>query len=107
MPTATRAARFTPPTLEEVQRYVGERRSPVDPQGFIDFYAARGWMLGKTPMKDWKAACRNAEQWERWKVLPHAAAKPTQNVQRHDTQLSDLERQAVARMLEKRLPTQI
>ena len=23
-------------------------------------------MVGKTPMKDWKAACRNAEKWERW-----------------------------------------
>lgn len=23
-------------------------------------------MVGKTPMKDWKAACRNAEKWEQW-----------------------------------------
>lgn len=23
-------------------------------------------MVGKTPMKDWKAACRNAEKWERF-----------------------------------------
>ena len=61
-----RAARFTPPTLAEVQAYVSERQSPVDPQGFIDFYAAKGWLVGKTPMKDWKAACRNAESWERW-----------------------------------------
>ena len=60
------AERFTPPTLAEVQSYVAERHSPVDPQGFIDFYAAKGWMVGKTPMKDWKAACRNAEHWERW-----------------------------------------
>lgn len=58
--------RFVPPTLAEVQSYVTERQSPVDPQGFIDFYASKGWMVGKTPMKDWKAACRNAETWERW-----------------------------------------
>ena len=45
---------------------MAERHSPVDPQGFIDFYASKGWMVGKTPMKDWKAACRNAEKWERW-----------------------------------------
>ena len=57
---------FTPPTLEEVTAYVQERGSKVDPQGFIDFYAAKGWLVGKTPMKDWKAACRNAEHWERW-----------------------------------------
>ena len=58
--------RFVPPTLAEVQSYVAELQSPVDPQGFIDFYASKGWMVGKTPMKDWKAACRNAETWERW-----------------------------------------
>ncbi len=58
--------RFIPPTLEEVADYVRERGSAVDPQGFIDFYAAKGWMVGKSPMKDWKAACRNAEHWERW-----------------------------------------
>lgn len=61
-----RAKRFTPPTLAEVQAYVLERQSPVDPQGFIDFYESKGWLVGKTPMKAWKAACRNAEKWERW-----------------------------------------
>lgn len=61
-----RAKRFIPPTLAEVQAYVAERHSPVEPQEFIDFYAAKGWMVGKTPMKDWKAACRNAEKWDRW-----------------------------------------
>lgn len=63
----TRAKKFAPPTLEEVTAYVQERGSNVDPQGFIDFYASKGWMVGKnTPMRDWKAACRNAEKWERW-----------------------------------------
>lgn len=58
--------KFVPPTLDEVTEYVRERGSRVDPQGFIDFYAAKGWLVGKSPMKDWKAACRNAEGWERW-----------------------------------------
>ena len=44
-----RAKRFTPPTLAEVQSYVAERHSPVDPQEFIDFYASKGWMVGKIP----------------------------------------------------------
>lgn len=60
------ATRFTPPSLEEVRDYVTERNSPVDPAGFIDFYASKGWMVGKSKMRDWKAACRNAERWERW-----------------------------------------
>ena len=65
-PPPSASKQFVPPTLAEVQSYVAERQSPVDPQGFIDFYASKGWMVGKTPMKDWKAACRNAETWERW-----------------------------------------
>lgn len=58
--------RFLPPTVEQVAEYVKQRGSKVDPQGFIDFYTAKGWMIGKTPMRDWKAACRNSESWERW-----------------------------------------
>ena len=62
--------RFIPPTVEQVTEYVKQRGSKVDPQGFIDFYASKGWMIGKTPMKDWRAACRNAEHWERWEKKP-------------------------------------
>lgn len=65
-PPKEQRSHFVPPTLEEVAAYARERGSKVDPQGFIDFYAAKGWMVGKNPMKDWKAACRNAEHWERW-----------------------------------------
>lgn len=57
-----RAKRFVPPTLEEVRAYVAERHSPVDPQRFIDFYASKGWRVGKNRMKDWKAAVRTWEQ---------------------------------------------
>lgn len=65
-PAPKSRSRFVPPTLEEVAAYVRERGSMVDPQGFIAFYTAKGLMVGKSPMKDWKAACRNAEHWERW-----------------------------------------
>ncbi len=53
---------FTPPTLQEVQEYCRERGNSVDPQRFLDFYEAKGWMIGKNKMKDWKAAVRT---WER------------------------------------------
>lgn len=56
------ASRFTPPTIEEVQAYCRERQNNVDPQRFIDYYEARGWLIGKNKMKDWKAAVRT---WER------------------------------------------
>ena len=56
-------ARFTPPTLEEVRQYCRERNSTVDPQSFIDYYTANGWIQGKgKPIKDWKAAVR---YWEK------------------------------------------
>ena len=60
----TRARRFTPPTLDDVLAYVRERGSDVDPQRFLDFYASKGWMIGKNPMKDWKAAVRTWEKRE-------------------------------------------
>ena len=59
-------AGFVPPTVEEVAEYVLSRGSCVDPQVWVDYYAARGWMMGKAVMKDWKAAVRSAETWERW-----------------------------------------
>lgn len=72
-----RRSRFVPPTVEQVAEYVRSRGSSVDPQGFIDFYEAKGWMVGRTPMKDWKAACRNAESWERWKNQPQTPPRRT------------------------------
>jgi len=53
---------FIPPTLEEVISYCKERNNSVDPQKWYDFYSAKGWMIGKNKMKDWKAAVRT---WER------------------------------------------
>ena len=54
--------RFTPPTVDEVAAYCRERGNAVDAQRFVDFYAASGWMRGKTPVRDWKACVRT---WER------------------------------------------
>ena len=57
----TKRKRFTPPTVSEVSDYCKERGSNIDPEQFVDFYASKGWMVGKTPMKDWKAAVRTWE----------------------------------------------
>ena len=58
----TRAARFTPPTVDEVRDYCRERGNAVNASRFVDFYAAKGWMVGKNRMKDWKAAVRTWEK---------------------------------------------
>ena len=55
--------RFAPPAPENVSEYCREMGyTHVDADRFVDFYSAKGWMVGKSKMKDWKAAVRN---WER------------------------------------------
>lgn len=47
--------KFIPPTLEEVQQYIDERKSPIDAKYFIDFFSIRDWhdSNGK-PVRCWK-----------------------------------------------------
>ena len=52
---------FTPPSIDEVSAYCTERNNGIDPQHFVDFYEAKGWLVGKNKMKDWKAAVRTWE----------------------------------------------
>ena len=65
---AEKRKRFTPPTADEVAEYCSERNNGVDPEAFCDFYAAKGWMIGKSKMVDWKAAVRTWERRERTTV---------------------------------------
>lgn len=53
-----------PPTLEMVKAYCVERKNGINPQRFIDFYESKGWLVGKTKMKNWQAAVRTWEQKE-------------------------------------------
>lgn len=53
--------KFVIPTVEDVQEYCDERGNSIDAQHFIDYYSARGWMLGKNHIKDWKACVRTWE----------------------------------------------
>lgn len=56
------AQRFRPPSVDQVRTYCQERGNGIDPEAFVDYYKARGWMVGKSKMKDWQAAVRT---WER------------------------------------------
>lgn len=67
--------RFIPPDVEEVEAYCRERNNHIDAQRFVDFYASKGWKVGKEPMKDWQAAVRT---WERRNDTP-ARASPRPN----------------------------
>lgn len=65
--------RFKKPTVEEVREYCKERHNNVNAQTFIDFYESKGWLVGKTPMKDWKACVRT---WEKRTINASANVEP-------------------------------
>lgn len=73
--TAHHSQSFKPPTIGEVRNYCKERKNRIDPDRFVDFYAAKGWMIGKNKIKDWKACIRTWEKREKgndesgWKTL--------------------------------------
>lgn len=52
---------FVVPTVDDVSDYCQERNNGIDPEAFINYYESKGWMIGKSPMKDWKAAVRTWE----------------------------------------------
>ena len=54
--------RFVKPTPEEVDAYCKERGNNIKGEDFCNYYEAKGWLVGKSPMKDWRAAVRT---WER------------------------------------------
>ena len=53
---------FSIPTLIELTEYCKMRNNSVDSQQFLDFYEAKGWMIGKNKMKNWQAAVRTWEK---------------------------------------------
>lgn len=68
--------RFAPPTPENVRGYCREMGyMNVDAERFVDFYAAKDWMIGKNRMKDWKAAVRNWARQDQSPVTKKPAAK--------------------------------
>lgn len=54
------AKRFKAPTIEQAKDYFAEKGYiESEAERFIDHFTANGWKVGKSPMKDWKAAARN------------------------------------------------
>lgn len=61
-------ARFRAPSPAEVDEYARSYAASkeldldstdFDPERFVDFYAQKSWMVGRTRMKDWRASVRN------------------------------------------------
>ncbi len=71
---------FTAPSVEQVRQYAAAKGlDGVDAEAFTDYYTAKGWRIGLSPMRDWQAAVRN---WARRQelmaecTLRRPAAKP-------------------------------
>lgn len=50
--------RFIVPTLDEIRDFCKENGFEVDAAEIHSYYESKGWLVGKAPMKDWKAAVR-------------------------------------------------
>ncbi len=68
------------PTVEEVRTFCRVENLAIDPEKFVDYYAARGWTLGKSKMHSWQATARN---WHR-KELQKPGFRRYQNPGRED-----------------------
>lgn len=65
----SKKTRFKAPGTEEVAGYASAYLESkglgtpsslgFDAERFVDFYASKGWKVGKSPMKDWQAAVRS------------------------------------------------
>jgi len=66
-----------PPSVEEVREYCLQRGNEVDAQRFVDYYTSVGWMIGRTRMRDWRAAVRSWEPSARaQRASPTSGQKP-------------------------------
>ena len=78
--------RFTPPTPSEVDEYCRERNNGISGQQFVDWNQAKGWLIGKGEMKDWRAAVRTWEskrkenQDKQTQSTGHSAAEETKRM---------------------------
>ena len=71
--------KFIKPNLEEVMSYCLERQNTINAQNFIDFYESKGWKVGNTRMKDWKACIRTWENKEK-QFNQYNCKKPQANI---------------------------
>lgn len=74
--------KFCKPTVDQVRAYCEERGNGIDPQHFVDYYEARGWKVGTSPMKDWQAAVRT------WERRPSTRSRQGETIAEYYTRIS-------------------
>lgn len=71
-PKAPARKKFSPPTEDEVAAYIREQGYTIDAAHFVRTYQAKGWLIGNTPMQDWKAKV------DAWNAEDKNRASPSQ-----------------------------
>lgn len=64
--------RFIPPSPQEVEDYGETIGFKIDGETFVNNYKAKGWLIGKSPMRDWRAAVVT------WKKRREAESRPSE-----------------------------
>jgi hypothetical protein len=82
--SAGSVSRFIIPTPEEVTAYAEEVGYPLNGAAWCDSYAQKGWMVGRSKMKDWRAAVRN---WKTNGWKPNGATTTAQSQAQRDYRL--------------------
>lgn len=82
-------AKFVKPTFEEVAAYCRERGNAIDPEAFIAHYDSNGWMVGKNPMRDWRAAVRTWEKRENDSPRRKSPMTRSESVFEHNLKVMD------------------
>lgn len=97
-PTPTKEikrGRFTPPTLEEVRAYCEERKSPVDPVRFFEYFQTGGWKDSKgNPVRNWK---QKLITWEKHsESQPQRKQNPFLQFDQHEYDFDALEKELLS-----------
>lgn len=80
-PSKSKSKKFIKPTIEEIEKYCKEKEYfDVNAQQFFDYYESKGWKVGNSAMKDWKAAVRN------WHSRAYGTGNTSQNHQKPEPQ---------------------
>lgn len=83
------SSHFQKPSLDDIRAYCISRGNNVDPEQFLNFYESKGWMVGKTPMRDWRAAIRTWEKRENDSPRRRSPMTRSESVLEHNLKVMD------------------
>jgi hypothetical protein len=66
--TKAKPLSFQKPSVQEISGYCKEQKNLINPTVFYDYYESKGWKIGNSPMKDWKATLRRWQARQNEKV---------------------------------------